>query len=62
MWFVEPHPFPKEDHLPNWERRNNIVTALSTEHRVTPRVSNYAVPCPESPAVHTMNSHIRGNN
>jgi hypothetical protein len=25
MWFSEPHPFPKEDHLPDWTRRDNRV-------------------------------------
>jgi hypothetical protein len=22
MWFGDPHRFPKEDHLPDWERRD----------------------------------------
>ena len=26
MWFGEPHPFPKENHLPDWARRDNKVT------------------------------------
>ena len=27
MWFGEPHPFPeKEDHLPDWARRDNKDT------------------------------------
>jgi hypothetical protein len=25
MWFGEPHPFPKEDHLPDWACRDNQV-------------------------------------
>ena len=26
MWFGELHPFPKEDHLPDWEIRDYKVT------------------------------------
>ena len=26
MWFGEPILFPKDDHLPDWARRNNEVT------------------------------------
>jgi len=26
MWSGEPHPFPKDDHLPDWARRDNKVT------------------------------------
>jgi hypothetical protein len=49
MWFGEPHRLPKEDHLPDWARRDkqgkkgDHVEAYQTEHVGTNKVKRVIV-------------------
>ena len=45
MWFGEPHPFPKEDHLPDWTRWDNQVKKGDHVEYIHYQLLTFMEPC-----------------